>query len=176
MTDEERMIAKTVFLEEFSKQANVTTACSVAGIARSLVYLWLDQDSDFALSWNTAEQQANDVLRRAAYDRGVTGVSEPVVSMGKLVRDETTGEPLTVKKYSDVILLTLMRARMPEYRDSKQLSIEQNTNIHMTQHSLTLDLRGMNAEELAQVRAIADGMKHREQARLEPGKDKSIDA
>lgn len=166
MTDEERLQAQVTFLEEFAKQANVTKACEIAGIHRSLVYQWLQADENFMLGWAESEQRANDVLRAEAYRRAVDGTEEPIVSMGKVVRDETTGSMLTVKKYDTPLLLTLMRARMPEYRDSRQVTVDSTVNVN-TSHQLTIDTRGMSAEELAAIRQIAQAMKEREQARIE---------
>lgn len=165
-TEDERAIVKAIFLEAFSEQANVTRACATAGISRETAYRWLREDEDFAAAWSVAEQHANDVLRGEAFRRAVTGVDEPIVSMGKLVRDESTGEMITVRKYSDNLLLTLMRARMPEYRDSRQVTVDSNVTVN-TSHQLTIDTRGMNAEELSAIRQIAQAMKEREQARIE---------
>ena len=121
---EKRAAIQAIFLEEFSKRSNLTDAARQAGIDRTLVYYWLQHDSNFADGYAIAEQQANDALRREAWRRATDGVSEPIVSMGKLVRDESTGEPLTVQKYDTPLLMMLMRARMPEYRDSRQVTVD----------------------------------------------------
>lgn len=161
---EEKQYIQAVFLVAFSEQANVSLACEQAGVDRSTVYRWLESDPEFAAGWEVAEQKADDVLRREAYRRGVIGYEEPIVSLGKLVYG-TDGQPMTVRKYSDVLLLTLMRARMPEYKESKHVDMNSTVNVSTsTSHTLALDLRGMNAEELAQVRQIAQAMKEREQS------------
>lgn len=151
-----RATIQITFLEEFSRRANVTDSCLVAGIDRSTVYYWLKHDPDFASAWSIAEEQANDVLRRESWRRAVDGTSEPVVSMGKLVQDED-GNPLTVQKYDTPLLIMLMRARMPEYRDSKNIDVTQTTTIN-TSHQLTIDTRNMSIEDLQALRAIAERM------------------
>lgn len=166
LTNEQRAEIQAIFLTELKQRANISDACRVAGIDRSTAYYWLNHDEYFASQWADAEAIANDALRREAWRRATDGVSEPIVSMGKLVRDETTGQPLTVQKYDTPLLMMLMRARMPEYRDTKNVDINQTTTIN-TSHQLTIDTRGMNAEELSAIRQIAQAMKEREQARIE---------
>ena len=162
---EQRAKIQATFLDVFSQRANVSDAAAAAGIDRTMVYYWLKHDENFAAGWNDAQEIANDVLRRESWRRAVDGTSEPIVSMGKLVRDET-GEPLTVQKYDTPLLMMLMRARMPEYRDTKNIDMQQTLNVN-TSHTLTLDTRGMSAEELSQLRQLAEGIKSREQARIE---------
>jgi hypothetical protein len=43
---------------------------------------------------------------------GPYGYDEPVVSMGRIVTD-SDGNPLLVKKYSDTLLVTLLKAHRP---------------------------------------------------------------
>ena len=44
------------------------------------------------------------------------GVPEPLVSAGKLVRDDD-GQPIMVQRYSDNLLLALIKARRPPRRE-----------------------------------------------------------
>jgi hypothetical protein len=55
---------------------------------------------------------AADRLREEAWRRAVDGVSEPLVSAGKLVHDDD-GQPIMVKRYSDSLLQVLMKAHQP---------------------------------------------------------------
>jgi hypothetical protein len=43
-------------------------------------------------------------------------VQEPLVSAGKLVRDDD-GQPITVRRYSDNVLLALLKAHRPPRRE-----------------------------------------------------------
>lgn len=165
-TPEEKQLVRQVLIESLPVLGNISAACRQAGIHPSTVYDWLETDPDFADVFQEADRQANDALRGEAWRRGVHGVPEPIVSMGKLVRDEDTGQPLTVQKYSDNLLTLLMRARMPEYRDSRQVTVDSTVNVN-TSHQLTIDTRGMSQDDLTSIRAIAERMKAQEQARIE---------
>ncbi len=114
LTEEERTIAQETFLTAFAEYANVTHAAAKAGVDRSAVYLWRHSDPSFAERFSTASEEADDVLRMEAYRRAVIGDLEPVVSGGKVVTH--------IRKRSDTLLILLMRARMPEFRDKVDIS------------------------------------------------------
>jgi hypothetical protein len=115
--DAERKAAKETFLAEFRISANVTIAACKANISRQTVYTWLEQDEAFSLRYRQAEAESTERLEAEAWRRAVEGVEEPIVSSGKLVYGED-GQPLTVRKYSDTVLLALLKARKPErYKD-----------------------------------------------------------
>jgi hypothetical protein len=162
-TDEERAAIQATFLESFATMANVSSACDIAGIDRSSVYRWVHDDESFAAKWQEAEEKANDVLRKEAYRRAVEGVPDYVISMGKLVTGPD-GQPLTVKKYDTPLLMMLMRARMPEYRDTKNIDMNSTLNLNQSSaHSFNIDIRSMTPDELATVKQIAFAMKEREE-------------
>jgi hypothetical protein len=123
------------FLAALRDSGNVRLACSRTGIARRTAYDLRDRHEDFAAAWDDALEDACDLLEAEARRRAHDGVDEPVVYQGKLcgtwidaegkpVTEGTEGAtliPLTVKKYSDPVLLALLRAHRPEkYRDSVQ--------------------------------------------------------
>lgn len=167
ISPEEKAAIQATFLESFACMANVSVACEVAGVHRATIYRWLHDDESFAERWNEAEQKANDVLRREAWRRAVEGTSEYVISMGRMIKDDN-GEPLTVKKYDTPLLMMLMRARMPEYREKSQMDLNATGNLNVNQvsaHHLTLDVRGMSQDELERLRQIALDMKAHEEQR-----------
>src|SRR5690349_19315445 len=88
------------FLKALSDSGSVTTAAAVAGTSRTRVYELRQADPAFASAWEDAEEIAADRLEDEARRRAVEGVAEPLVSAGKLVRDDT-GQPVTVQRYSD---------------------------------------------------------------------------
>jgi hypothetical protein len=100
------------FLEALAETGNVTAAAA-AGISRGGAYDHRQIDEAFAAAWAEAEQVAADKLEAEAWRRAVDGVSEPVISMGKLVRDEND-QPVTIRRYSDNLLALLLRAHRPE--------------------------------------------------------------
>jgi hypothetical protein len=104
------------FLEALSETGNVTAAIQIAGTSRTRVYELRKEDSSFASAWEEAEEIAVDGLEAEARRRAIEGVQEPLVSAGKLVRDDD-GEPIAIRRYSDNLLLALLRAHRPPRRE-----------------------------------------------------------
>ncbi len=110
---------KARFLEALADTGIVYRAAKLAGTSRSRVYELRKADPDFAKAWAEAEEIAADRLEEEARRRAVDGVLEPVVSGGRVVRDDE-GNPLAIRRYSDALLTIMLRARRPEqYRDQK---------------------------------------------------------
>jgi len=101
------------FLTALAETGIVSVAVEIAGTSRTRVYELRKRDSAFAEAWEEAEEQAADALEAEAWRRAVTGVPEPLVSAGKVVRDDD-GQPLAIRRYSDTLLLALLKARRPE--------------------------------------------------------------
>ena len=115
---------KQHFLEVLAKCGNVTAAAAAAGVARCVPYEHRKTDDAFAKAWEEAEEVAADRLEAEAGRRGVEGVEEPVISLGKVVQG-ADGEPLIIRRYSDTVLLALLRAHRPEkYRERSSVEID----------------------------------------------------
>jgi hypothetical protein len=104
------------FLKVLADTGNVTTAVAAAGISRTRAYERRKTDPAFAAAWDQAEDIATDRLEDEARRRAIEGVAEPLVSAGKLVRGDD-GQPITVRRYSDNLLLALIKARRPPRRE-----------------------------------------------------------
>ena len=104
---------KEAFLQALADTGIVSSAAGVAGITRARVYQVRQQDPAFAVAWDEAEEAAADALEAEAWRRAVVGVPEPLVSAGKVVRDDD-GQPLAIRRYSDNLLIALLKARRPE--------------------------------------------------------------
>jgi hypothetical protein len=104
------------FLKALSDTGSVTAAVAAAGTSRSRVYELRRSDLEFAAAWDTAEEIAADRLEDEARRRAVEGVPEPLVSGGKIVHDDG-GKPIAIRRYSDPLLLALMRAHRPPRRE-----------------------------------------------------------
>ncbi|SRR6266567_2967011 len=132
LTEAEREVAQEKFLQVLSKTANIRAACKAIGVDRGTVWYWQEHDAEFSMRFNIANQEANDLLLAAAWERGVKGTEKPVVSMGKQVfvekkvRDRIEKKPLMERVYSDNLLALLMKARMPEFRDKQQVDLRTN--------------------------------------------------
>jgi len=103
---------RELFLKALADTGSVTAAVAVAGTSRTRVYELRKADQAFASAWEEAEEIATDRLEDEARRRAVEGVPELLVSAGKLVRDDD-GQPLVVRRYSDNLLLALLKAHRP---------------------------------------------------------------
>ena len=107
-----------------------------AKIDRTVPYKTRQDDPDFAAAYDDALDEACDGLELEARRRAHDGIDEPVVYQGELcgswvmpdgtvVSKDTPGAllvPLTVKKYSDSLLMALLKAHRPEkFRDNVKL-------------------------------------------------------
>lgn len=97
---------KEAVLETFRDCCNITKSCKKNRLARRTFYRWLNEDADFKKSFNEAAQLAIGVLEDEAKRRALEGVNEPVYYLGKKVGQ--------VKKYSDTLLIVLLKAHAPE--------------------------------------------------------------
>jgi hypothetical protein len=77
------------------------------------VYELRKRNLSFAAGWEEAEERAADALEAEAWRRAVVGVQEPLVSGGKVVRDDD-GQPIAIRRYSDALMIALLKARRPE--------------------------------------------------------------
>ena len=103
------------FFVAFLETGNVRRACEVAKVGRSSHYRWLDQHKAYREAFNLAKECAADLLEAEAYRRAVHGVEEPV----GWYKGVAGG---VVRRYSDVLLIFLLKGLRPEkYRDRVEL-------------------------------------------------------
>jgi len=110
MREEEKPLVQANFLRIFAQQGNVLQAALRAGVDRSTIYKWKDEDEEFAERYKLALDDVNDRLRAEMWRRAVKGVRKPVYQGGKLVGH--------VQEYSDGLIGLLARAHMPEFRQA----------------------------------------------------------
>ena len=97
---------KRNFLTYLSSSGNVSASAEAAGTSRRNAYKARYSSEAFAAKWDEAIAQATDKLELEARRRAVSGVDEPIYYKGQLVT--------TIKKYSDNLLITLLKAHRPE--------------------------------------------------------------
>jgi hypothetical protein len=100
------------FLKALAETGIVSAAVEIAGTSRTRVYELRKRNPGFAAGWEDAEERAADALEAEAWRRAVDGVQEPLVSGGKLVRDDD-GQPIAIRRYSDALMIALLKARRP---------------------------------------------------------------
>ena len=161
LTPVERARKQQRFLKEYRESGNIKHSCKVAGINRSTFYEWRDHDEAFKAQLPDAVEDAHDTLEYAAHERAVRGVESFVVSMGRVVYEDIPvldeqgkpklnknqdtimrrGKAIKERKYSDQLLITLLKANMPEkYKDQTRM-----------EHSGTIDLSGAKDSLLAKL-------------------------
>ena len=110
------------FLAALAESGNVRLACDAVRIERSTAYRLRDSDVVFAQAWSNAHSQAADVLEEEARRRAIEGWDEPV--FGSLGYRLGSGEIGTVRKYSDTLLIFLMKGANPErYRERQSVEL-----------------------------------------------------
>ena len=103
------------FLATLRETANVRLAAESAGLSRSTAYAHRKGNPTFSDAWNDALEEAVDLLEQEARRRALVGVDEPVFYQGE--------EVSTVRKYSDVLLIFLLKAHRPrKFRERVELS------------------------------------------------------
>jgi hypothetical protein len=96
------------FLAALARDGSVASAAADAQVDRTLLEAARRIDDAFAREWEAAERAAAQKLEREAWRRAINGVPEPLVSEGKVVRDDD-GRPLSVQRYSDALLIEMLK-------------------------------------------------------------------
>lgn len=92
---------KLNFVRRLAETGNVTEAAKAAEVARSTPFQWRNEDSDFAVAWDEAQESAADAVELEARRRAVDGYEEPVFYQG-----EVCGH---VRRFSDRLIDTTLR-------------------------------------------------------------------
>lgn len=133
---------KPVFLAELAASGNVRASCEVAQISRKTAYQTRTKHAAFAQAWDDALDEAADLLEQEARRRAYEGWEEPV--FGSLGKGSGSGEIGAVRKYSDTLLIFLLKGARPEkYRERSDVK-----------HSGHIDVSRLSDDEL---RAIVEG-------------------
>jgi hypothetical protein len=99
------------FLAAMAGTGNASVAAKAAGIGRRTAYDYKEKDEAFRDAWDAAAEESTDVLELEARRRALKGVDEPIFR-GK-------SQVGTVKKYSDTLLIFLLKGNRPEkFRDN----------------------------------------------------------
>ena len=101
------------FLAALSATGNELAAASKAGVDRAQLLELREDDQEFGAQWEKARKTFAEGLEQTAYRRAIQGIPEPLVSDGKCVRDDE-GHPLLTPRFSDSLLLALLKVEHPE--------------------------------------------------------------
>ena len=95
------------FLSVLAQTCNVSLACRKVGISRRTVYYARQNHAEFAEQWDEAVAEGKDILLAEAHRRIMNGTKEVTYDEhGKVVR--------TVHKYSDTMLIFMLKGYFPE--------------------------------------------------------------
>lgn len=108
------------FLSWLSRGYTVSAAAEAISFSRSYVYILRERDEEFRQQWDDAVEQGKDYLEDEARRRAVEGVRKPVFYQGSIC-----GE---IQEYSDTLLLAMLKAKKPEYRDK----VDVNANLQVS--------------------------------------------
>ena len=105
--------ARNCFLTTLGQTGNASAACRASGLSRRQLNMLKQRDPAFATAFGEALDEAADVLEAEAWRRALEGISQPVMKAGQPVFDHSTGEAVTVRRYSDPLLVLLLRGCKP---------------------------------------------------------------
>lgn len=82
-------------------------------ITRREINLLRQTNAEFEMAFQEAMDEAADLLEAEVWRRALEGVPVPVMKAGKPVLHPTTGKAITVRRYSDALLVLLLRGSKP---------------------------------------------------------------
>lgn len=100
---------RPAFLADLQSNGIVSHAAIAAGIDKKTAYNEYHRNKEFASDWDEAVETATDTLEKEAIRRARDGTDEPVYYQGEKVG--------TVKRYSDALLMFLLRANRSKFRN-----------------------------------------------------------
>ncbi len=113
MPKELREVWKARFLLALSEGLPILAAAKLAGVSSNAPAAERRRDPEFAAAWLQAAAIGTERLEEEAARRAYHGTLEPVYHKGQICG--------YTRKYSDVLLIFLLKARKPEmYRDSDE--------------------------------------------------------
>ncbi|MGC8517924.1 MAG: terminase [Steroidobacteraceae bacterium] len=107
--------ATQVFLMTYARTGSVTQAAQVSGVARSTWFEARKQSKELAAAWKEAHDIHKESLVDEAVRRAKDGWDEPVFYQG--------AQCGTVRKFSDNLLMFLIKQRDPSYRDHSTINL-----------------------------------------------------
>ena len=144
------------FINALKVCGNVSEAARSAGVGRTALYAHRKADPAFAADWEAAAELGVEGLEDEARRRAHDGVDEPLTSAKGLIYD-ADGHPVTVRKYSDTLLIFLLKGARPErYRDNVHVTAPANLGITVILEQMRDDRR--IAESAADFVALVDAV------------------
>jgi hypothetical protein len=121
--------AKTRFLEVLAEYGSVSRAAKGAGVSRSKVHRWLEDDEVFGFAYNQSLAAATEGLEEVARERAVRGarIERQIWRAGRLIETVVEYRP------SDTALITLLKAQKPDvYRERVDQNVTGEVSVRYT--------------------------------------------
>jgi hypothetical protein len=113
---------QVIFLATYAHTLNVSASSKAARVDRSQHYRWME-DLEYAERFDAARGEAIDRLEAAAFQRATEGVTDYVVSQGRIVKDDQD-QPLTRQVFSDSLAALYLKGHKRErYGDNKAVEV-----------------------------------------------------
>lgn len=142
---------QTEFLLAFVQVGTIRAAAEMCGFTSNCCSDWRARDPSFEARFVQAKRDAADLLEEEARRRAVEGVLDPVFYKG-----EVCGH---VRKYSDGLLIKLLKAYRPErFSDNINIKQESTINMKLVIEELKDDLGSESVLRAARERAAADAI------------------
>lgn len=113
---------KVAFLSHLAKHGNISAAALASGVGRRTWYTLKEENEEFSASWDEAVEIATDLLILEAKRRAYKGTLKPVFHKGVQCG--------AVREYSDSLMMFLIKAKRPEYRDRTDVNISADISIN----------------------------------------------
>jgi hypothetical protein len=155
--------ATAKFLDALAAGWSVKHAAELTSYHRSRFYDARHADDEFATAWDDAVAAGTQVLEDEALRRAVHGVDEPVFQKGEQVG--------TIRRYSDNLLMFLLKKRDPSYRENARLEVtgQDGEPIQVEHDSSTLRSLYAKLVDTGLVRAAQPAQVEQERRALPPG-------
>lgn len=137
---------QTAFLEALETGVSIRAATKLAGVGCSTVFEWRKADLDFAVDWEAAYASGTDLLVAEAHRRAVNGVVTKVYFDG--------GQRVEIRKYSDLLLIFLLKARDPARYDDRVRLLNYAANLARREAENGKDDPAVREAALAAVAAL----------------------
>ena len=111
------------FLDALESSGNVTAAARRAGVDRGTAYRSRAAAAEFRAAWDEALEVALDALEAEARRRALEGWDEPVFHAGEICGH--------IRKYDAALLMFLMKAYRPEFRDHARVEHSGDTTVRV---------------------------------------------
>jgi hypothetical protein len=137
-----------IFIAELTRVPNVTAAAKKAKRSRAYVYRARAEYPDFAAAWDDALEASIEHAEGELYRRSVNGVLEPVFYQGEMIGH--------IRRYSDTLLMFLLRSHKPERYMEKVRSELTGANGGPIEQRNLPDLSKLSVEELEQLERLME--------------------